>query len=73
MAKVEDKFSLSTVEVEACEAWMKEHEKTCTYTGREAIPSHYAFTFIPSSIGVGVRVSCIHNKAEQDITDYKSW
>lgn len=73
------KFELTKVELERFQNWKTEHDKTCSLVPTEdnpfasgAIGGRISYHFTPTSIGLGVRVSCACG-SEENVTDYESW
>jgi hypothetical protein len=73
------KFELSKTESLRLRNWKIEHDKTCRFVPTKenpfvggAIGGRLTYHFTPTSIGLGVSVSCACG-SEVNITEYENW
>jgi len=69
-------FVLDVAQAAKFAAWLKEHDKVCSYARRPRrigpIGGRFEYRFRPTNVGVAATVHC-NCKAYVDLTDYEAW
>jgi len=66
-------FKLNKEQVEILDKWLKRHDKTCKFKGKEITKrGRLTFRFTPTNLGTIAAVHCLCGK-RVDLTDTNNW